>query len=119
MDELLTLSDLYCERDLLLADIATKRAAIMQAVQAELDALEEETAPMLKAVGEKIAIVEERAKAMVITQGESVKGCGLHLVYTKGRVSWETKMLDGMAALFPEINKARKVGEPSVSIRRV
>ena len=119
MDELNTLSSLYAERDLLLADVETKRKAILAQVQAQLDELEEETMSMLKAVGEKIAIVEEKAKAATIAQGESIKGFGLHLVYTKGRVSWETKMLEGMAAMFPEINKARKVGDPSVRILRV
>ena len=119
MDELNTLSKLYAKRDLLLSEITERRRKILEMVQPQLEALEEETNPMLKAVGEKIAIVEDRVKSLVITQGESVKGFGLHLVYTKGRVSWETKMLEGMALLFPEINKAKKIGEPSVSIKRI
>ena len=118
MKELQVLSELYAQRDLLNADIATRRAEILRAVQAELDALDEETAPMIEAVSGKIEAAERLAKDAVIQGGESVKGFGLHLVYTAGRVTWETKILDGMAALFPEINKARKVGAASVSIRR-
>ena len=119
MKELQVLSELYAQRDLLNADIATRRAEILRAVQAELDALDEETAPMIEAISNKIATAEVQAKEVVIQKGESVKGYGLHLVYTTGRVTWETKILDGMAALFPEINKARKVGAASVSIRRL
>lgn len=118
MKELQVLSELYAQRDLLNSEIETKRAEILRAVQAELDALDEETTPMVEAVSEKIIIAEEVAKQGVLKQAESVKGFGLHLVYTQGRVTWETKILDGMAALFPEINKARKVGSASVSIRR-
>ncbi|CAK0771531.1 hypothetical protein CCP3SC15_4350001 [Gammaproteobacteria bacterium] len=39
-------------------------------------------------------------------------------VYTKGRVSWDSKKLDGMMILVPELASARKEGEPSVSIRK-
>ena len=118
MDALQTLSELYAQRDLLNSEIETKRREILRAVQAELDALDEETAPMIDAVSGKIEAAERLAKDAVIQGGESVKGFGLRLVYTPGRVTWETKILDGMAALFPEINKARKVGAASVSIRR-
>ena len=118
MDALQTLSELYAQRDLLNSEIETKRREILRAVQAELDALEEETAPMIEAISNKIATAEVQAKEAVIQKGESVKGYGLHLVYTQGRVTWETKILDWLVAFYPEIGKARKVGAASVSIRR-
>ena len=119
MDELLKqLSELYAQRDLLNADMATKRQEILAPVQAQLDALEEVTAPMFEAINQKIAALENEAKEAVIQEGKSVKGFGLHLVYTAGRVTWDAKFLDGLAAAHPDIIKARKVGQPSVSIRR-
>jgi hypothetical protein len=55
----------------------------------------------------------------VIAHGASVKAKFLHAVFTKGRVSWDTKMLDGLALAFPRLNEARKEGDPSVSLRKI
>ena len=47
----------------------------------------------------------------------SVKGARLMAVWNKGRVSWDGKKLDGMRALIPQLNEARKVADPTVTIR--
>lgn len=61
----------------------------------------------------------EEIKADVISLGETVKGSALMAVYAKGRTTWDNKGLDGFATAHPEIEKFRKVGEPSVSIRKI
>ena len=69
------------------------------------------------AVNTKIAALEYEIKADVISGGETVKGDYLMAVFTKGRVSWDTKSLDGYAAAHPEVAQFKKTGDPSVSIR--
>jgi hypothetical protein len=81
---------------------------------AEIDA---EFAPEYEAVSEKTAVLEQEIKTDVVQAGETVKGDHLMAVFNKGRVSWDTKGLEGVLALIPEIEKFRKEGDPSVSIR--
>jgi hypothetical protein len=40
-------------------------------------------------------------------------------VWNKGRESWDGKKLSGMMALIPQLEQARKIGEPTVSIRKI
>lgn len=81
---------------------------------AEIDA---EFATKNEVVNDKISALEAEIKADVVAGGETVKGDYLMAVYAKGRVSWDTKSLDGYAAAHPEVAQFRKVGDPSVSIR--
>ena len=81
---------------------------------AEIDA---EFAPEYEAVSEKTAVLEQEIKIDVVQAGETVKGDHLMAVFNKGRVSWDTKGLEGVLALIPELEKFRKEGDPSVSIR--
>lgn len=55
----------------------------------------------------------------VLEKGESIKGELLQAVFSTGRTTWDTKALVGYAVAHPEIEKLKKVGKPSVSIREV
>lgn len=88
-------------------------------IRAELEAIEAEFAEKTAGGFANAAAVEAEIKSLVINNGASVKGSRLHAVYSKPRVSWDTKKLDGMVALIPQIAEARKEGNPSVSIRVV
>ena len=88
-------------------------------IQARLTEIDIEFAPLFNAVDENINALTDNIKAEVITTGASVKGAHLQAVYTKGRVSWDTKIIEGLAVVFPDLEKARKIGDPSVSIRKV
>ena len=70
-----------------------------------------------KFINKSIATLESEIKSDVLALGESVKGDYLMAVYTKGRVSWDTKLLDGYATAHPEILQFKQIGNPSVSIR--
>ena len=96
-----------------------RRADILKAVQAELDALAEEFEPLIESANERIAVLESEVKRDVIEHGASVKAKFLHAVYVRGRISWDNKGLDGYATAHPEILTFRKEGEPSVSLRVV
>lgn len=66
----------------------------------------------------RIAELRDKIKAGVLVLGRTVKGVGAQAIWIKPRVSWDTKALSGYAAAHPEIDQFRKVGKPSVSIRR-
>ena len=101
---------------------ADKQALIDQVltpdIRRKLDEIENEFADKSQTVSAKIAELESAIKAGVIDCGATVKGKYLMAVFTKGRVSWDTKALDGYAAAHPEVAQFRKEGAPSVSIRK-
>ena len=101
---------------------ADKQALIDQVLTPEirrkLDEIEDEFSDKSGAVLEKISDLENAIKQDVIAEGATVKGKYMMAVFTKGRVSWDTKALDGYAAAHPEVAQFRKEGAPSVSIRK-
>jgi hypothetical protein len=66
---------------------------------------------------EKYEELKKQAETLIIERSASVRVPGIMAVYTAGRVTWDSKYLDGYAAGHPEIVTARKVGKPSVSYR--
>ncbi|CAG0937355.1 hypothetical protein TFLX_06280 [Thermoflexales bacterium] len=117
--ELNQLSDIQAALDVARLDYEAKRAEILKAVQAELDALEIEYQPLFDASAERIAVLTEEIKREVTYHGSSVKGAQLHAVYAKGRVTWDTQELDRYAAAHPEVVRFRKQGVPTVSLRLI
>lgn len=102
-------------------DFEAQRATALQIalgpVQAELDAIEARFAYQLQHLRDTERAVQDVVKAEVLKHGASVKGTALHAVYSKGRTTWDGKLLDGYAVAHPEVLPFRKVGEPTVSIR--
>lgn len=88
-------------------------------VRAQLAEIDAEFAPMIEAATAQANELEVQIKIAVIAAGASVKGTYLQAVYSKPRVTWDSKQLDGMMALIPGLAAARKEGAPSVSLRRV
>jgi phage host-nuclease inhibitor protein Gam len=86
-------------------------------IKAKIAEIEAEFAPKLDAVAARKAELETAIKQVVIAEGVTVKGDYHQFVYAKGRVSWDTKALDGYAAAHPEILQFKIVGDPSVSVR--
>jgi ElaB/YqjD/DUF883 family membrane-anchored ribosome-binding protein len=110
------LTELYAKRDLLALD---KKAAIPAEVQQILSDIEAEFQPKQDAINTEVSEIEAQVKSLVLEAGETAKGGSLQAVYTKGRITWDTKSLDGYAKANPAIAEYRKQGEPSVSIRKV
>ena len=114
------LAEMYAQRDLLSNDRQRAIDAILTPeLQAQIAAVNLEFAGQAEALGANIAELETAVKTDVKNFGASFKGNGLHAVYMNGRVSWDTKRLEGYAIAHPEIAAFRNVGEPSVSIRRI
>jgi len=86
-------------------------------IKSRMAEIEAEFTGKTEAVNENIAALEAEIKQAIITHGASVKGSVFHAFFAKGRVSWDTKSLDGYATAHPELLTFRKEGEPSVSIR--
>jgi len=114
------LADYLTERD----TINLEKQALLEAIytpeiKAYIAEIEAEFSEKINKIAEKIAALETEIKQSVITYGASVKGSYLQAIYARGRVSWDTKSLDGYAAAHPELLAFRREGEPSVSIRVV
>jgi hypothetical protein len=105
--------------DVLRTDYEAKRAEVMKMVQRELEALETEYAPLFQTVDEHLAAIEAGIKNDVLRHGASITSGTLHAVYSKGRLSWDSKALTHYAETHPEINEFRKQSEPTVTIRNI
>lgn len=111
------LAEIQAQADVLQIQKNELRAKILATVQDELDALDVEFDGPLSQVQSRAAELEAEIKSEVLAGGASVKSTRLHAVYSKPRVSWESGILEGLLTVFPQIEKARKVGQPSVAIR--
>lgn len=112
------LAEFQSERDVAMLEKQSLLDEIYTAeIKARMAEIEAEFSGRIEAVNENIAALESEIKQAIIKHGASVKGSVLHAVFAKGRVSWDTKSLDGYATAHPELLTFRKEGEPSVSIR--
>lgn len=119
-DDLNKLSELFAERDyLVIQKSALMREAMPVEVKQKMDDIDAEFFSKLETITENIYNMEKGIKESVLSIGEAAKGAFLQAVFIKGRVSWDTKGLDGYAVAHPEILVFKKTGEPSVSIKRV
>ena len=114
------LTEAYARRDLLRIEYEdAKNSVIPEEVKTALSDVDLEYAPKKDAVDEKISSLEAQAKQAILEAGETIKGGALQAVYVKGRVSWDTKKLDGLMIVIPELAQARKQGDPTVTIRKI
>lgn len=67
----------------------------------------------------KKELLEEEIKQEILQAGRTIKGDYHSFVWSKPRVRWDTKALDGYAEAHPEIRIFRSEGSPSVSVRRI
>ncbi len=88
-------------------------------IREQLASIEAEFMPKFTALEENIAELTEQIKRDVLINGATVKGSFLMAVYNKGRVSWDSKQLEGMMAIIPGLVNARKEGEPSITLRKI
>lgn len=113
------LTEAYAQRDILDIDQARKVDEVTpEDVKKAIADIAAEYQPMHEQVDEKIAALEEEAKAAVLKAGETCKGGAFQAVWNKPRVTWDTKQLDGLMIVIPELQQARKEGKPSVTLRR-
>ena len=86
-------------------------------IKTQIMDVESEFDDKLNQVNENINSLESTVKEQVKVFGQSVKGELIQAVWSKPRITWDTKGLEGFLVAHPEIKAFRKEGEPSVSIR--
>jgi hypothetical protein len=119
-EKLNRLAELQAQVDAIRLHYEELRTSIIPAeIREQLAEIDAEASTEQQAASAGIDALTAEIKADVIAGGATVKADHLQAVYAKGRVSWDTKALDGYAAGHPEIAPFRKEGEPSVSIRKV
>ena len=120
IEQLDRLAEFRAQNDLLNLD---KQAAIDSVLTPEIKArlaeIKAEFGDKSQAATENMAALESEIKAAVLVQGETIKSAHLMAVWSKGRISWDDKALQGYMKSHPELSEFRKQGEPSVSIRTV
>jgi hypothetical protein len=120
VEKLNQLAEFYAQRDaLMLAKQAEVEKIYTPEIRQDVADIEVEFAQKAEAVTANIAALEAEVKDAVLASGKSVKGEYLQAVWSKPRVSWDTKTLDGLMIAIPQLAQARKEGAPSVSIRKV
>ena len=119
IEKLDQLDEFRTQRDLIgLQKTESIDSAFPEELRQTLKDIEAEFVGRMEIVSEKIAKLEKEIKAEVLEHGYTVKGIYLQAVWNKGRVSWNSKALEGFAVAHPEIAAFRKEGNPSVSIRK-
>jgi len=114
------LAELRSKQDKLTLDKAALiDSVITPEIKARLAEINVEFAPMIESAQLLCDELEAQIKAAVIENGASVKGAHLQAVYTKGRVSWDSKRLEGLIIVLPQLADCRTIGAPSVSLRKV
>lgn len=121
MEQIKQLLDELAEQQAALDLLALKRrdaeATVLATVKPELDAIAAEFGPMEAEATRRLEQMAEHVKAAVLSYGQTVRGTRLTAVFMSGRVSWDTKALEGYALHVPELLKFKKVGEASVTLR--
>ena len=114
------LADMQAQADVIKMHYEELRDSVMTPeIKQALSDIAAEEAESLARVDNNISTLTGEIKELVIVAGASVKGAYLQAVWSKPRVSWDTKALDGYSAAHPELLTFRKEGDPSVSIRKV
>jgi hypothetical protein len=98
------------------AEYEQRRAALLQLIRPQLEALDAEFAERLRIASEQIRRLEIEVKEAVLEVGESVKHEGIHAVYVRGRISWDSRGLSRYAETHPDLHQFRRVGVPCVRI---
>ena len=88
-------------------------------ILAQVDDIRSKFKDTKEAMGYEMAVLESEIKTDVLSRKGTIKSQNVMAVWNKGRVSWDSKLLEGMAKLEPKLLAARKEGEPTVSIRFV
>ena len=119
MNKLDELAEWTALRDIQRMNHEAERQAAMEPVLAAVRDVDVLWAQRLADTQDRITALEVEIRADVLAGKASLKGdtSKWSAVWVKGRTSWDTKALDGYSAAHPEIERFRKVGEPSVTIR--
>ena len=106
--------------DILRLQISSDKSDVITAAQrAEMAAIDADNKLHLNTLVQNEREAADQVRLAILERGESLKTDRVHAVYSKPRVRWDAKALDGYAINHPELFAFRTEGKPSVSIRVV
>jgi hypothetical protein len=88
-------------------------------IKAKIDEVEAEFQQQEEIISQSIDSLENEIKADTAKFGATVKSSGLMAVWSKGRITWDTKGLTSFAGSHPEVLEYRREGKPIISVRRI
>jgi len=94
-------------------------SVITDEIKQQLKDIDAELKPDFEQIDNVINDLTQEIKESVVAHGESVKGEHMRASFIKGRVTWDSKKLEGYAQAHPEILAFRKEGKPYASIKNV
>lgn len=114
------LAELRAQKDLLrIEKQKLVESVLTPEIKTQLAEIDAEFDPQFESVDSKASEIEARIKEEVVAHGETIKGTALQAVYSKGRISWDSRGLNGYLVDHPELNQFKKQGKPSISIRKI
>lgn len=99
------------------AEYQKRRESVMEQIRTQLEAVDAEFGEMLREADEEVVRLEGEVKEAVREGGRSVKQEGIHVIYNRGRSTWDNRRLSSYAETHPEVLEFRRIGNPIVSIR--
>jgi len=98
---------------------AETNAVLTDEQRAEIAAIKADYAISFTGLKAELDMLYEAIKRAVIAEGAPVDGERLRAVYVKPRITWDSKKLEGLAMVIPQVLDARKEGEASIQIRNL
>ena len=94
-------------------------AAIPDEIRSRLLSIDAEFEEPITEQAARVQNMEANIRVRVEAEGCSTKSTHLHAIWMKGRVSWDSKGLEGYSKANPQVLHFRTEGSPSVSLRPV
>ena len=88
-------------------------------IKAKIDEVEAEFKQQEEIIIKSIDSLESEIKADTAKFGSTVRSSGFMAVWSKGRITWDTKGLTSFADSHPEVLEYKREGKPIVSVRRL
>lgn len=113
-------AELKAQRDVVQLHYADLRKEIIpKEIQDQLDDVSAEEGMTLESLDFSIQELEKEIKDDVVALGATVKAGNVQAIFTKPRITWDTKALEVYATMHPELERYKKVGQPYTVIKFV
>jgi len=115
------LADFEARLDLIQVDkSAARKTIITPEIEAELEALDAEFAPLEQSVNKKIEAIKDIIKLYAIPTGKSVKGSSKQAVYNRGKLTIsDRRAYERYKEEHPEVVAFIREGDPWITFRDV
>lgn len=119
-EKIATLEDMFYQREFLKREKKKLLDSIIpKEIQDAINEIEAEFDEKTDMLEHNITRLSSEIKEEVKGLGSSIKGEKIHAVFVKGRTTWDTNKLEALSIVVPQIEEAKKVGEPTVSIKEL